>query len=180
MSEDIDESKLNPLKVNFDELYRRHLCRHGQFGINVLHLVSVVITYVSVIEILFQIPGAKWIIGAIWVSYSVLLLCNLRPGLFVLTNTGLAVLLGVSVAVPSLPVWLIWVYLSGIIASHRFQLWSHSVYTERLDMTEFHKKYPKGVRLFLVLLIYELPILLNFFLINEKEPKHASGLNDCR
>ncbi|MCA9067763.1 MAG: hypothetical protein KDA84_02500 [Planctomycetaceae bacterium] len=161
------------MSVSFDELYRRHLCRHGQFGINILHLASVIVTYVSVIEILFQFTQAIWIVGAIWGSYSLLLLCNLRIGLFLVTNVVLAAMLGLAVVLPPLPVTWAWVYVLVILASHRFQLWSHSVYTEHRDMTEFQKKYPKGATLFVVLLIYELPILLNFFLLNKKEPKYA-------
>ena len=36
------------------------------------------------------------------------------------------------------------------------------VYTAATDMTEFNKKYTKGSVLFVVLLIYEVPIVLNF------------------
>lgn len=114
----------------------------------------------------------------VWAIYGVVLACNLRLGLLLVTNMALGVMLAIALAVPPLPTGWLWIYLLLILASHRFQLWSHSVYTEHRDMSEFQEKYPKGLKLFFVLLLYELPILLNFFLLNEKEPKPPSGLND--
>ena len=32
---------MNIFRVNFQELYRRHLCRHSQFGLNIWHLIAV-------------------------------------------------------------------------------------------------------------------------------------------
>jgi len=171
---------LRLFRIDFDEMYDRHLCRHGQFGINVLHLLSVVITYVAVIKLISQIPRAEWILGTAWISYNLLLAVNLRAGMLLLANLGLAALVGISLLIPPLPLWLVWVYPLAILASHRFQLWSHKVYTDHKDMSRFQKKYPKGRRLFVVLMIYELPILLNFFRLNLKQPKHASSLKSLR
>ena len=57
---------MNILRINFDELYRRHLCRHSEFGINVLHIVSVWGVYLSLLAVefrclrsLFPPPGTR-------------------------------------------------------------------------------------------------------------------------
>ena len=42
---------MNPLNVNFERLYRRQLCRHAQFGINVLHMVAVAGIYLPLFGI---------------------------------------------------------------------------------------------------------------------------------
>jgi hypothetical protein len=68
-------------------------------------------------------------------------------------------------ALPPLPVWL-WVVL--VVLSHRVQNWSHQLWPKERDMTEFNRKYRKGPALFVLLLLYELPILLNYLLFDRK------------
>ena len=51
---------------------------------------------------------------------------------------------------------------------YKLQTWSHKIYNFKKDMTEFNKKYPKGVTLFLLLSLYELPILLNYLCFDRK------------
>src|SRR5262249_29763910 len=62
-------------------------------------------------------------------------------------------------ALPPLPIWL---SLVLILLAHWVQSWSHRVYREERDMTEFNKKYKKGFLLFVLLSLYELPLLLNY------------------
>ena len=39
---------MNILRINFYELYQRHLCRHSQFGLNLWHVLSVYGVYFSI------------------------------------------------------------------------------------------------------------------------------------
>ena len=56
---------MNPLHANFEELYRRHLCRHSQFGINMLHIVSVVGTYLRCFGLVYSLVKSEWITVAL-------------------------------------------------------------------------------------------------------------------
>ena len=40
--------KISIFRINFNEIYRRHLCRHSQFGLNAQHLIAVYGIYYSV------------------------------------------------------------------------------------------------------------------------------------
>ncbi|MGC3967873.1 MAG: hypothetical protein QM775_11025 [Pirellulales bacterium] len=147
--------------ADFIELYRRHLCRHSQFGINVLHLVAVVGIYTSLLCLLLKLPAAPWIIGALSTVYLVVLWRTVPASVVVLAAVVLAMLLGLAASIPDVPAW---AHLLLIAAWHRFQTWNHRVYHVHHDMSEFAGKYQKGPKLFLLLAFYELPILLNFFL----------------
>ena len=56
----------------------------------------------------------------------------------------------------------------GIFFWHWFQIWNHKVYDKQLDMGDFTGKYQKGPVLFVLLSIYELPILLNYLVFDRK------------
>ena len=60
---------------------------------------------------------------------------------------------------PSIPLWVSFVVL---VLSHEIQQLSHKIYTIEYDMTAYKAKYRKGVLLFVLLSLYELPILLNY------------------
>jgi len=62
-----------------------------------------------------------------------------------------------------------------IPVSYKIQAWSHRFYTVESDMTEFNKKYVKGSILFVVLLIYEVPIVLNFLLFVPRRAEPRKG-----
>ncbi len=156
---------MNPLKVDFQELYRRHLRRHSQFGINVLHLIAVAGTYIALYAIAFALPGSKWIITAALALYFVLLAFNIPPRLLVANAAVSIVLLSIYLALPRVSVW---VYVALIFFWHWFQIWNHKVYDKQLDMGEFTGKYQKGPVLFVLLSIYELPILLNYLMFDRK------------
>ena len=58
--------------------------------------------------------------------------------------------------------------LRPLFHSHKPQAWSHKVWAVERDMTEFNKRYPKGPVLFVVLLVYEVPLLLNYLAFDRK------------
>lgn len=156
---------MNLLRVNFDELYRRHLCRHSQFGINMLHLIAVAGIYIGLYGIAFALPGSQWIIGSCLAIYFVVLALNVPPRLLFVNAVTIAVLLGVFLLLPSVPAW---VHMILIVVWHRFQNWNHRVYDRATDMSEFAEKYRKGWALFVLLSIYELPILLNYLVFDRR------------
>ncbi|HEV3344189.1 MAG TPA: hypothetical protein VG125_27685 [Pirellulales bacterium] len=156
---------MNLLKVNFDELYRRHLCRHSQFGINVLHLIAVVGIYFSLFGIAFALPAAPWIVGGVLTVYCLLLVANLPFRVWIATVLSIGVLLSVS-AFLALPRIYVWIYIVMIIGWHRFQVWNHRVYDRSHPMDAFTDKYRKGAILFVLLAVYELPILLNYLVFD--------------
>ncbi|MDA1166584.1 MAG: hypothetical protein O3B13_26100 [Planctomycetota bacterium] len=158
---------MNLFRADFGELYRRHLCRHGGFGINVLHLVAVVGVYLSLLELAFSLPAAEWVIGTLLAIYAAVLGCNVPLRLIALTTAVIGVLIAVCLALPAVNPW---VYVGALIASHRFQLWHHRVFPQSLDMAEFNAKYRKGPALFVLLAVYELPILLNYVAYEGDQP----------
>ena len=156
---------MNLFRVNFQELYRRHLCRHSQFGLNVWHLIAVVGIYYSLYGIAFALPGAPWIVGSVLTAYFVTLAVNVPWRVLLLDGAVVGALLAVSLAVPQVPVW---IHLILLVIWHRFQVWQHQIYDKSVDMREFNDKYRKGAALFVLLAVYELPILLNFLAFDSR------------
>src|SRR6516165_5222345 len=91
---------VNLFRVNFQELYRRHLCRHSQFGLNVWHLIAVVGIYYSLYGIAFALPGAPWIVGSVLTAYFVILAVNVPWRVLLLDGAVVGALLAVTLAVP--------------------------------------------------------------------------------
>jgi len=162
---------LSILRINFDELFRRHLCRHGAFGINVLHIVSVWGVYFSLLAIEHRV--LLWLFPAapLWQLIAVMLILLLPWLAVVAVNVPVAVLLATALmafalclpsALQPLPAWL---HLLLLPLWHQLQLVSHRFYTEHRDMSEFATRYRKGWFLSVLLAVYELPILTQFFLI---------------
>lgn len=156
---------MTPFRVDFQELYRRHLCRHSQFGLNVWHLIAVVGIYVSLYGIAFALPGAPWIVGSVLAAYFLILACNIPFRVMLLNLIVVGTLLVAYLSLPTIPVW---VYIVLLFVWHRFQVWQHRVYDHAVDMGEFGDKYRKGLALFVVLGVYELPILLNFLVFDNR------------
>jgi hypothetical protein len=150
---------VNLFRANFHELYRRHLCRHSQFGLNVWHLIAVVGIYFSLYGIAFALPGARWIVASALTAYLLILAFNVPWRVFVLDCLVVGALLALFLALPQIPVW---IHLVLLLVWHRFQVWQHRVYDKSHDMHEFADKYRKGPLLFVLLAVYELPILINF------------------
>jgi hypothetical protein len=157
---------MNVLSVDFRELYQRHLCRHSQFGINVVHLLSLVGTYLALCGIVYALVNSKWVLLGIAVPYLAVLAFNLPVRVLVANVAFLALFFATFFALPGLSVW---VYLPAIVVFYLVQLYSHKVFTRETDMTEFNQKYKKGLALFVLLTVYELPILLNYLLFGQKD-----------
>jgi hypothetical protein len=163
---------MNLFRVNFRELYQRHLCRHGQFGLNVEHLVTVVGTYLAILGMIYWVSGSTWWAPLLPVPlYLALLFPSLPPRLTAVLVLFLAVLFGLlflmRFALP-LPAWLNAFNVVIIFLLYKVQAIGHRVYTEEKDMTEFNRKYPKGISLFLLLSLYELPLLLNYLVFDKR------------
>jgi hypothetical protein len=161
-----DKVRLNILKVNFEELYRRHLCRHSQFGINVIHLAAVFGSYWGLFGLALAVVGSPWPLLAIPVLYFLLLVFNVPGRVFLASVLFVAGFFGMFLWLPPLPVWFC---LALIVLSHVIQNWSHKIYSKETDMSEFNKRYKKGPVLFVLLSLYELPILLNYLLFGRED-----------
>src|SRR5262249_2194887 len=100
------ESSMNPLSANFQELYQRHLCRHSQYGINVIHLATVLGTYLALFAIVHQLSGSWWLLLAIPVPYLAVVMPNLPLRVSVVVIAFLGLFFALYFAVPELPIWL--------------------------------------------------------------------------
>jgi hypothetical protein len=157
---------MNILKVDFQELYERHLCRHSQFGINVGHFVLVAGIYVALCGLLYALAALEWLPLALGVPYLAILFCNVPLRVFLPTVLFLALVVLASLALPRLPFWS---YPIVIFFFYKLQAFSHRIFTRETDMTQFNEKYPKGLTLFVLLSIYEVPILFNYLLFGKSD-----------
>jgi hypothetical protein len=160
------DSRLSLFKVQFQELYERHLCRHSQYGINVSHLATVIGSYFGLFGIAAWLANVPWLWLPVPVAYLLLLGFNVPLRVFVACVGFVVVFFAAFLTLPVLPIW---VSLGLIVLSHFVQNWSHKIWTVERDMTEFNKKYKKGLFLFVLLSLYELPILLNYLLFGRKD-----------
>ena len=149
------------LVVEFDELYARHLCRHSQAGINVIHLIALAAIWYSVYGLLYWLVGIDWLLAIPAGLYLAALAPNVPVRVLAATALFLAILVAAVVLGPQPPFW---VYLIVIPIFYKIQSWSHRWFTRSTDMTDFDRKYTKGRVLFVVLLLYEVPIVLHFLL----------------
>ncbi len=156
------------VSIEFQELYERHLCRHSQFGINVVHLLALFGIWYAVYAAAYALSGTPWVPAALAGSYFLVLAPNTPLRVLAVVALFLAVLVGLVVCVPALPTWAFWAYLVPVPVFYKLQAWSHKVWTVEHDMTEFNRKYPKGFVLFVVLLFYEVPIVLNYLVLDRK------------
>ena len=154
--------------IDFDELYARHLCRHSQFGINVAHLVALYGVWYAVYAAAYTLTGSPWAPVALAMSYFAVLVPNTPLRVLAVLALFLAGLVASVVCVPALPWWVFWAYLLPIPLFYKLQAWSHKVWNIENDMTEFNRKYTKGLVLFVVLLFYEVPIVLNYLVFGRK------------
>jgi hypothetical protein len=159
-------ARLNIFKVNFGELYARHLCRHSQFGINVNHLAAVFGSYLGLFGLAQAIIDSPWVLLAIPVPYFIMLAWNVPLRVLLASFLFVAGFFAIFFLwLSPLPVWLCLVLL---VVSHFAQNWAHKFYTKETDMTKFNKKYKKGPTLFVLLSLYELPILLNYLVFDRQ------------
>lgn len=155
-------------QVQFSELYRRHLCRHSEVGLNVLHLIAVLGVYFSIAGIIsaiaaILIPGVPPLaaVAIVLTPYTILILIYVPFGTASLNLAAIGLVAGLEQTCPWLPAW---GHILLIVFWHRVQLWSHHFYTDSFDMSPFAEKYRKGLKLFLVLAVFELPLLIHYFL----------------
>jgi hypothetical protein len=156
------------LGAEFPELYARHLCRHSQFWLNVNHLIAVIGTWLGLYGVAGWLLGllsvAPWLLVVPAAAYLLVIAGNIPLRVLVATAVFIALLLGTYLAVP-MPVW---VYLLLLPVSYEFQQLGHKIWNIEHDMTEFNAKYRKGRLLFVVLTVYEAPILLNYLVFDRK------------
>jgi hypothetical protein len=167
---------MNLLKVNFPELYERHLCRHSQYGINVIHVAAVFGIYLALGGMLCSLVGSEWLLLGIIILHLAIVALNIPARVLLGNVLFMAGFFAVCRTLPRHPVWLwVSVYLLAIPLLYKIQAWSHKVYNVERDMTEFNKKYKKGFVLFVLLSIYELPLLLNYLVFDKNHwPAWAS------
>jgi hypothetical protein len=171
---------LRILNINFDEVYQRHLGRHSQFGINVLHLIAVYGVYFCIFSVarfaviagLPQLsqPELTVILFGLSVPWLAVLLWNVRMGALLLSVLS-ASLLSLAAALLPLPLWLA---IPLLPAWHQLQQLSHRWYTTHRDMARFAVGYPKGAKLVIMLAVFELPILLHYFIVGDCVPETQS------
>jgi hypothetical protein len=155
---------MNLFKVNFLELYERHLCRHSQFGINVIHLSVVFGIYLSLASIICYLSGSEWLLLCFILPHLALVAFNVPVRVFLANVLFMAFFFALFLFLPKSPVW---VYFLLIPLLYKIQAWSHKVYNLERDMMVFNKKYKKGFLLFMLLSVYELPLLLNYLFIDK-------------
>lgn len=169
-------SGISIFKVDFEELYQRHLCRHGQLGLNVLHLISVYGVYLSIFCLAAMVvnsiaPQSSFaartgLLFAMAIPYLIAITVNVP---LLLLAAIAATVLAFSIVAMSVPVLPWWLHLMAMVLWHRTQVWSHRIYTLHRDMSRFEARYPKGKALFIVLAIYELPILYRYLLTGRRD-----------
>jgi hypothetical protein len=172
------------ISIEFDELYARHLCRHSQLGINVVHLAALFGVWFGVYGVVYWLirgvldlfglapsfPLPEWVMVGLAVSY----LVSIAPNVPLRVLAAVAVFLAVFVTslllvLPALPPWMVGIYLLLVPVCYKLQAQSHKWYHIEHDMTEFNRKYTKGFVLFVVLLFYEVPILLHYLVFGRKD-----------
>jgi hypothetical protein len=149
--------------VEFDELFARHLCRHSQLGINVVHLAALFGVWFGVYGAVYWLVQTEWVPIALAALYLLAVAVNVPLRVTVACAFILALFVTAVLGLPQLPLW---AYLLMIPVFYKIQSWSHKVWTVEHDMTDFNKKYTKGSVLFVILLIYEVPIVLHYLLFS--------------
>jgi hypothetical protein len=153
---------MRALFVEFDELYARHLCRHSQFGINVAHIVALFVIWYAIYGLLYWMTGIEWTLAIPVVIYVAALAANVPFRILAATALFVALIIATVLLLPQPPFW---VFLVMIPLAYKLQAWSHRFHTMEMDMTDFNRKYRKGRVLFVVLLLYEVPIIMNYFFL---------------
>jgi hypothetical protein len=151
------------LHVDFADLYARHLCRHSQFGINVNHLAALFGAWFGVYGLVYAVAQVAWPLFVLATGYLGLVALHAPMRVCAATAAFLVLFVAAVVLTPQAPLW---AYLVLVAACYKLQQWGHRVFTVERDMTEFDKRYPKGPVLFFVLLVYEVPLLLNYLLFD--------------
>jgi hypothetical protein len=166
---------LSLLHFDFDNLYARHLGRHSQFGINVGHLAALFGLWYGAYAALYQmilssgLPAGYVVIGSLALTYLAIVALNAPYHVLLATAAFLAIFVASVVAMPRLPVWSIPAFIAIIPVFYKLQSWNHKIWTTAADMTEFNKQFPPGRALTLILLIYEVPVCLNYLVFKRQD-----------
>jgi hypothetical protein len=150
-------------RIDFADLYARHLCRHSQFGINVVHLAALFGLWFGVYGFFYQLTGIWWLPTVLAAGYLGLVAVNAPARVSVATALFLCIFVATVIWTPPLPLW---VYLLIIPVFYKLQSLSHKLWTASTDMTDFNRRFPKGRALFIILLINEVPICINYLLFD--------------
>src|SRR5262249_30897196 len=129
--------RLSLWKVNFQELYERHLCRHSQYGLNVAHLATVVGCYLGLFAVAQWLVDSPWVLLAIPVPYFLVLAFNVPLRVLLASLVFVAAFFALFFALPPLPLWLA---VLLVPVCHILQNWSHRIWTRERDMTQFKGK----------------------------------------
>ncbi len=162
----LSERPMSLVSVEFEELYQRHLCRHSQFGINVIHFVALLGIWYSFYGIIYWFIPSSWVMVILGASFLMLVAPNLP--ILVLVMTVLFVTGVCAFAYYAFLPWG-WLYLIVLFLSYKIQVWSHKLYKIENDMTKFNQKYSPGKLLFFVLLLYEVPIVLKYLVFGKQD-----------
>jgi hypothetical protein len=152
-------------RIDFADLYVRHLCRHSQLGINVAHLAALFGVWFGVYGFSHSLVRVDWLPVALAAGYLALVAVHAPLRVTLATAAFLALFVAAVLGLPELPLW---AYALLVPVCYKLQSWSHKVFTAASDMTEFDKRYPKGPVLSAVLLVYEVPLILNYLLFEGK------------
>jgi hypothetical protein len=166
---------LSLLHFDFCDLYARHLGRHSQFGINVAHLGALYGMWFGVYATVYQaalllnLPAGWLILVAMALTYLALVAINAPSHITLVTAVFLAVFVASVLALPRLPGWSIPAFLFMVPVFYKLQAWSHKVWSVAADMTEHNRRFPPGRALTSILLIYEVPICLNYLMFRRQD-----------
>ena len=166
---------LSLLHVDFDELYARHLGRHSQFGINVAHLAALYGLWFGVYATLYQavlhahLPAGWLIIVALAVAYLGLVAVNAPTHVSLATAAFLTLFVASVIILPRLASWWTLAFVVTIPVFYKLQSWSHRIWNVAKNMSDFNKRFPPGRNLSLILLIYEVPICLNYLMFRRED-----------
>src|SRR5262249_7642168 len=119
----------------------------------------------GVYALVFYLTGAEWLLAALALAYLAVVAVNAPARVLVVTAIFLVLFLAAVIWLPPLPVW---VYVVMIPVFYEIQQLSHKVWTVAKDMTAFDARYPKGPVLFVILLIFEVPLVLNYLVFDRK------------
>lgn len=161
----LSEHPMNLIEIEFEELYQRHLCRHSQFVVNVIHLVTLCGIWYSFSGILYCLIPLPWLI-TLGASGFIMTALNMPARLSLLTALLMVVL---ALALYAVPLPWIWGYLILVPLFYKIQTMSHQIGGIEHDMAPFRQKYPPGAKLYSILMLYELPIVINYLFFRRQD-----------
>lgn len=161
--------------VNFETLYKRHRAQHPQFGINLCHVLALLLAWFGVYAAAEQTArhlglSIPWIpLLVLNLLYFVLTLLK-APFRILLVVTILLLTLGMVVSqIPRLPAVAIPGLMILLPVGYQLKALSHRVWTQTASTKAFDRRLPPGRKLDLVLFGYELSLCLNYLLFRRQD-----------